>query len=290
MLLALCHLHVRTLPLRVCVAFGSTKQESLTHPLDTCSAPSTVPSVPPSGLPTTTPTREETVGQLETTFATDNQGSGNSFDLVNTGPDIVEITDWFLYVLEGTFTFELYYRPQGTALNTLTNTGEWTLLSSPTVTYDSPFAGIIAVPFGSLVIPPGETYGIQFSAYDPASGNPVSGVRYSNGGITPSTYVATNLSLTTYCGLQEVLIGCSNFVRDANIRLTYAVTSQTTAPTETPTASPSSTPSEPTTSAPTEFFTAMPTRTPYPTPGPTSFPTKNPSGSSFPSAAPNNAF
>lgn len=160
----------------------------------------------------------EGTGSLTTSFDSDNQFAGNTFDIENIGTMPVTISSFEVNCVGGTgATFTIYYRV-GTALGFEGNAAGWNVLGVDSnvncVGQDLPTPVLI----GGLTIDPGELYGF----YVDLTSYPNGTLRYTNGG--PTTFMNTELSLTTYHGKGDpAFTGSSFFPRQWNGTVVYDI-------------------------------------------------------------------
>jgi hypothetical protein len=166
------------------------------------------------GIPTSpgpgplTFTTEDT-GSLTTIFAGGNGFAGNTFDIENITTVDVTLNGWEVHLDDPpnvTNTIDIYWRV-GTALGFEENPSGWTLLGSdPSVVSNG--AGVpTPVSMPDFTIQPGEVFG--FYLVNSTYGTTGMTINYTDGG--PNTYQNTEIALTTYHGVGDVLFGSPTF-------------------------------------------------------------------------------
>ena len=157
---------------------------------------------PPGPGPSTVQTDD--TGSLTTLFASNNGYAGNTFDIENITTVEVTIDGWEvnLEIPGSTETIDIYYRT-GTASGNETNPTGWTLLGSDTSVISNGADVPTPVSMPTFTIQPGELFGFYLvnSTYDIT----LNTILYTNGG--PTTYQNSELALTTYHGVANVLFG-----------------------------------------------------------------------------------
>lgn len=155
-------------------------------------------------------------GSLTTSFNSDNQFAGMTFDIENIGATPITISSFEVSCSDGVAaTFTIYDRV-GTALGFESNAAGWNVLGVDSnvdcVGQDLPTPVLI----GGLTIDPGELYGF----YVDVTSYPNGTLRYTNGG--PTTFRNSELSLTTYHGKgNPAFTGSSFFPRQWNGTVVY---------------------------------------------------------------------
>jgi hypothetical protein len=150
---------------------------------------------------------------LTTLFATNNNSSGNTFDIV---PSVnLQITGFDVNLSAGpSTTIAVYYR-SGTAQGNESTPAGWSLVGTDVVVPAGPNAHT-AVNVGGVVLQAGQTYGF----YIHVQSVPGPSFLYTNGG--PTTFSNGDLSLTTFHGKgNPAFTGASFFPRQWNGTVKY---------------------------------------------------------------------
>lgn len=164
----------------------------------------------------TPPQSPEGTGSLTTSFNTNNQFAGNTFDIV---PAVnMTITSFDVNLGAGTATTIAIYWRDGTANGFENSSAGWTLLGTDTV---NPAGVNIPTPvaIGGLALVAGQTYGF----YVDVQSYPSASLLYTNGG--PTTFSNADMDLTTYHGKgNPAFTGSSFFPRQWNGTVYYDIT------------------------------------------------------------------
>jgi len=164
--------------------------------------PTQIPSATPSTLPSTSPTWSYGK-ELETTFGTNNSGSGNMFDVF--ALRTISVREFDIHTLFGEFEVQVYTK-SGSLNGFEVDAPAWSLISTATVVGEGEYFRTPLPPnaFAPVNLMAGATQ---------AFGIITTVILYTNGVLQGSIYVSdSNLQLLEGVGLGSTVIGSSTLV------------------------------------------------------------------------------